>query len=108
MGGNVGGREGCGEVIEGLLIALVGELPRAEVASDALGSVQVDHGLHGICGVGVVGSYPFRFVCAYGQQGDVRHAEALADAGEPACARGVAGVVYGRPLGGLQPKAAPQ
>lgn len=108
VGWNVGEAEGGGEVVEGFLVAFVGELPGAEVAGEGEAGREGAEAVDGFVGAHVVIFDPVRAVGTDGDEREIRGAEASADVREAGGGCGVADVVEGRPAGGGEVESAPE
>ena len=76
LGGDIVFLQGGGQVIERFLVALVGELPGAEVAGDGLPCLQLAEGFHRLGGGDVAVADPVRLVGADGDEGYIGRTEA--------------------------------
>ena len=108
LAANAAAVQGGGEVDEGLIVALVAELPGAEVAAEGLLRTQGEKDVDGFIGRDVVVAQPVGAVGADGDEGEVRRAEAAADVLEGGAGGGVADVADARAVRRLQPVAAPE
>lgn len=102
------GLECSGEVSKVFLVAVVCELPSAEVAGDGHGSVELLHDANSVCRVRMVGAYPLRAVGADGEDGDGGCAEAAVDVIKAGGSCGVSGEEDGGTIVGSDTEATPE